>query len=75
MELKRDPLDVSHRQLSAFGQWGTCLGCHDFHGNHRRITQTRVADAYSAAAITTYLAGGPSPYGYEIKFKARGAPR
>ncbi len=75
IELKQDPLDVSHRQLSATGQWMTCLGCHDFHGNHRRATQTRVADVYSAAVITAYLAGGPSPYGSDVKFKAKGGPR
>ena len=74
MDLKRDTLDVSHRQLSATGQWTTCLGCHDFHGNHRRTAQTRIADAYSAAAIAAYLAGGPSPYGSDVKFKAKGAP-
>lgn len=74
MELKRDPLDVSHRHLASAGQWATCLGCHDFHGNHRRRAQTRIADAYSAAAIADYLAGGPSPYGSDVKFKAKGAP-
>src|SRR5262245_39592591 len=36
IDLKRDPLDVSHRELAAAKQWSTCLGCHDYHGNHKR---------------------------------------
>jgi hypothetical protein len=68
LALKNDPLDVSHRDLIAKGQWATCLGCHDYHGNHKRLTQTKLEDAYSTKAIQDYLAGGASPYGQELKF-------
>ena len=71
LELKHDPLDVPHRELVARKQWASCLGCHDFHGNHKRETQTRLIDAYSEAAIVEYLAGGSSPYGRDFKFPAK----
>jgi uncharacterized protein YjeT (DUF2065 family) len=68
LAMKNDPLDVSHRDLIAKGQWTTCLGCHDYHGNHKRLTQTKLEDAYASKAILDYLAGGPSPYGLDLKF-------
>lgn len=73
MDIKQDPLDVPHSQLTASGQWATCLGCHDFHGNHQRSVQVRLADAYSSDAVMAYFAGGPSPYGSDLKFAAKGA--
>jgi len=71
LDLKREPLDVPHRDLVARKEWSSCLGCHDFHGNHRRVAQTRLDAAYSRAAIIDYLAGGPSPYGRDLKYPAR----
>jgi hypothetical protein len=71
MEIKSDPLDVSHRDLVARQQWSTCLGCHDFHGNHKRVTQKRLDEAYSRSAIIDYLAGGSSPYGRDLKYPAK----
>jgi Cytochrome c3 len=71
MDLKRDPLDVSHRELAQRKQWSTCLGCHDFHGNHRRVAQTRFDDAHPLSAVIDYLAGGPSPYGQDLKYPTR----
>lgn len=63
--LARDPIDVSHRELIATGRWDSCLGCHDFHGNHAaKPVPVRLQDAHSAAALDAYFAGtGPSPYG------------
>lgn len=68
LAMKSDPLDVPHRELIAKGQWNTCLGCHDYHGNHKRLTQTKLQDAYATKAIIDYLAGGTSPYGNDLKF-------
>jgi len=68
LALKNDPLDVSHRELIAKAQWTTCLGCHDYHGNHKRLTQQKLEDAYATKSILNYLAGGPSPYGHDLKF-------
>jgi hypothetical protein len=74
LDLKQDPLDVPHSELTATGQWTSCLGCHDFHGNHRRTTQTQLADAYTSAAIMAYFDGGPSPYGTDLKFTTKDTP-
>ena len=71
LDLKREPLDVSHRELVARKDWDTCLGCHDFHGNHKRVAQTRLDAAFPASAIRDYLAGGPSPYGTELKYPTK----
>ena len=59
--LENDPLDVSHRELVASERWETCLGCHDFHGNHGMRAPTRLDQALPAAAILDYLRSGPSP--------------
>lgn len=63
LAVKRDPLDVSHADLVAGGRWETCLGCHDYHGNHATKPPRRLADAVPAAQIRAYFSGGPSPYG------------
>lgn len=70
LELKLDPLDVPHHELVAAGDWNSCLGCHDFHGNHARTPQTRVLDAHEVEALLDYLKNGASPYGREKIFKA-----
>lgn len=69
--LKRDPLDVSHADLIAARRWETCLGCHDFHGNHVMKTAERLEDAIAPEVIRTYFAGGASPYGRERRHPAR----
>lgn len=71
LDLKREPLDIPHRQLVARQEWQTCLGCHDFHGNHKRVTQTRVDDAYPPSTVRDYLAGGPSPFGRDVKYPTK----
>jgi hypothetical protein len=71
LDLKRDPLDVPHRELVARKEWQTCLGCHDFHGNHKRVAQTRLEDAHAISTIIDYLSGGPSPYGQDMKYPSR----
>jgi hypothetical protein len=74
LDLKRDPLDVPHRELVAGKEWDTCLGCHDFHGNHKRVAQTRLGDAHPNQAIIDYLNGGLSPYGRDFKYPAQAKP-
>ncbi|MGN6106753.1 MAG: cytochrome c3 family protein [Kofleriaceae bacterium] len=60
--MKQDPLDVPHRELVATERWDSCLGCHDFHGNHGMKSPHRVEDAIPAEQIRAYFAGGASPY-------------
>ena len=62
LDVHDDPLDVSHRALVHDQRWDTCLGCHDFHGNHGLKAPHRLAEAIPAAAIQLYLRGGASPY-------------
>jgi hypothetical protein len=64
--VKHDTIDVPHAQLVAAARWETCLGCHDYHGNHAAKPPRRVADAVSAERIRAYFAGGASPYGAEV---------
>lgn len=70
-KLRKDPLDVSHERLIALRRWESCLGCHDFHGNHR-IKPPKAADKTVAAEkIRAYFDGGLSPYGEERYHKAK----
>jgi len=62
-QLKNDPVDISHAELVEQERWETCLGCHDFHGNHKYEVSTRIADVFGEDAIRAYFDGGPSPYG------------
>lgn len=63
LALEHDPISISHAELVASAAWSTCLGCHDFHGNHEGGPPTALADAVALEHIRDYLAGGPSPYG------------
>lgn len=63
LTLPGDPLDVSHERLITDGRWDTCLGCHDFHGNHAYRAPRALADAVAPATLRRYAAGAPSPFG------------
>ncbi len=60
--LDTDPLDVPHRALVLAQRWESCLGCHDYHGNHGMTPPVRLEAAIPRDVIDTYLRGGPSPY-------------
>ena len=70
-KLKNDPITVSHDTLIRANQWETCLGCHDYHGNHVMETETVVQKAYKLEYILDYLAGGPSPYPEATYYQAK----
>jgi hypothetical protein len=61
--LKRDPVDISHEELIASERWNTCLGCHDFHGNHLMEVAQELDDVIPLEQIQIYARGGESPYG------------
>ena len=60
--LKKDPLSISHKDLIAAERWTSCLGCHDFHGNHKMKTETELSKIISPERILEYFQGAPSPY-------------
>lgn len=69
--LKPDPLDVTHAQLVLDDAWSSCLGCHDFHGNHPHNPQTKVADAFHVDVILDYFKNGFDPYGSPKFYEAK----
>ncbi len=62
--LDDDPVDVPHTTLISEQRWETCLGCHDFHGNHERTVPKLMSEALTETQIQQYLDGGLSPYGH-----------
>lgn len=71
LEIKKDPLQVSHKQLVQQKQWKSCLGCHDYHGNHIMKTVTDSDLAHSDKTITEYFKSGVSPYSTKKRYKAK----
>ncbi len=69
--LRHDPVDVPHDKLIVLKRWESCLGCHDFHGNHIRQTPKTVDQIIPSEKIHAYFEGGLSPYGDERRFKAK----
>lgn len=63
LKLANDPVNIPHATLIAAGKWTTCLGCHDFHGNHSYDPPTHVQQMIPPAAISDYFRQGPPPYG------------
>jgi len=74
LTLKKDPISVSHETLVRTKQWRTCLGCHDFHGNHRMKTPTDIRDAFADQKIMDYLTDGPAVYPGDKIVNARKRP-
>ena len=72
--LKKDPVDVSHETLIETEQWDSCLGCHDFHGNHEMELAQSLQDAIEPERIRDYFNGSRSPYAEERKYAARREP-
>ena len=69
--LKNDPITISHEELILGEKWESCLGCHDFHGNHEQNTKIVVEEALTSEQIREYFSGGSSPYSDTKYYKAR----
>ena len=52
-------------------RWKTCLGCHDFHGNHRMTVETKLENIINERHIREYFSGGRDPYSPEKIHKAK----
>lgn len=68
--VKNDPLDFSHENLIEHKQWGTCIQCHDFHGNHEYKTSIKMEDTIPQKKIMEYFNGGKDPYSDVKKYIA-----
>lgn len=71
LKIKNDPLDIKHEALIRKNRWSTCLGCHDFHGNHIMQLANKVDRAIPYDEISDYFNGGPSPYSQQKHYAAK----
>jgi hypothetical protein len=69
--LKYNTVSIPHQTLAKQQRWQTCLGCHDFHGNHKMTLPTEVGKAISPDRISEYFKGAQSPYPGQIIHKAK----
>ena len=69
--LKNEPLDISHETLTKQNHWTSCLGCHDFHGNHIMQEPTTMDKRLKPESIIHYFKGGVSPYSDQKKYQAK----
>ncbi|MBO9700814.1 MAG: cytochrome c3 family protein [Sporocytophaga sp.] len=70
LDVKEDPLDVSHKVLVKNAQWNTCLQCHDFHGNHQMKVPVLLKDTIPHIKVMEYINGGLDPYSADKIYKA-----
>ncbi len=71
LTLKVEVIDISHEILVSRDDWGSCLGCHDFHGNQVHQVPVLMGNAFSPKQVQAYLDDGANPYGDEKKYKAK----
>lgn len=71
LTVKDDPLEVSHSELIEDKQWGSCLRCHDFHGNHDMKIPSKTNKMLDLQSIEAYFKGGEDPYSDKKHKKAR----
>jgi len=70
LSMRKDPLDIPHVTLIKEKRWESCLGCHDFHGNHIFTEKNLVKEAWTENEILIYFDGGISPYPQERHYQA-----
>jgi len=71
LSIKKDVLTISHATLVKQKQWKTCLGCHDYHGNHRMTINKEMDNLISERVVLNYFQGATSPYSLQKKYKAK----
>ncbi|MFV2055448.1 MAG: cytochrome c3 family protein [Thiohalomonadales bacterium] len=71
LSIKNDTLSTSHAKLVIRKDWKTCLGCHDYHGNHRRKVTTDLSKIIADTEVKKYFDGTLSLYGNDKKHKVR----
>lgn len=63
LTLQKDPIEPTHAVLVESERWPTCMGCHDFHGNHARDVPVDFDQRLDAGVVRSYLKRGENPYG------------
>jgi len=71
--LKNEPLEISHEELTQQEHWTSCLGCHDFHGNHIMEEPSTMDKILTPNTIINYFKGSPSPYSDQKNYQAKEA--
>ena len=71
LNIHKDPLQTTHATLVKLEKWESCLGCHDFHGNHKMKTATDLQTAIDKGRIEAYFNGAASPYPKDKYFRAK----
>ena len=71
LKLRNDPVDTPHHVLVKTKRWTTCLGCHDFHGNHKMKTPDKMANVINKDKIEQYFDRAQHPYPGNIIHQAR----
>jgi len=71
MRIEDDSITVPHHELIEREDWETCLGCHDFHGNHDMKIEQTVGRHIKFKKIQDYFDTAPSPYSGELIHKAK----
>ena len=66
--------EAFRQSLIDAGEWDSCMGCHDFHGNHLMTTREKLSEVIPPGQILAYFRGGVSPYSPDKKFTARREP-
>lgn len=62
MKARKELIQPTHAELAHDKRWGTCLTCHDFHGNHPVKAPLRFEEAHELGAVRAYLGHGADPY-------------
>jgi len=69
--INKDPIDIPHQALVKKENWDSCLGCHDYHGNHVRQAQNKLDQAFSKEIVINYFNKGESPYSDKKQYKTK----
>lgn len=62
LAIKNDPLLTTHKELTHKKDWISCLGCHDYHGNHQMTVNTDYQNKISKLNLEHYFNSAESPY-------------
>ena len=69
--LKNDSITVPHDELIEREDWHTCLGCHDYHGNHDMLIEKTVGRAIKKQKLINYFNNAEHPYSGPVITKAK----